>query len=203
MRQDGRSLRSARTRARLLRTARTLIERRGAVEVTMSELAAASEVSRRTVYDHFGSRAGLLLALVEQADRDTGLDERLAPVLGAPSATEALDGLIEFVAEVTPPLLELASAFERARAEDPDADAAWHDRMASRLAVCSHLAARLRDEGDLRDDLTVEEAADLIYSAISWQLWQLLVSERGWSPEQWSRRVRDLLRRTLIDGRSQ
>lgn len=184
----------------MLQVTRQLIERGGATGLNMDEIATAAGVTRRTLYDHFGSRAGLLVALAEQADRDIDLEQRLAPVFSAPSAIVALERLVEVVADVTPGMLDLATAIERARVEDPDADAAWQDRMASRLQACRAMIERLRAEGDLRPELTVEEGADLLFAAISWQAWDLLVSERGWTPEQWARRTADLLRRTLTEG---
>jgi AcrR family transcriptional regulator len=155
-------------------------------------------VSRRTVYDHFGSRARLLVALAERADRDLDLDTRAAMVFAAPTGRDAVERFVTLVSEVTPPLLDLASAIERARFDDPDAAAAWEDRMSGRMAACLGLVTRLRDEGQLRPDVGPQEGADILYAAISWQRWNLLVVERGWSTARWVRRTREQLHDALL-----
>lgn len=194
---DGRTARRHRTRERVLRVARELIEQRGAPDVSMDDIAAGAGVTRRTLYDHFGSRAGLLVALAEQADRDANLEEQLTPVLGAPRALDAVDRMVDLVAAITPGMLDLATAIERARIEDPDASAAWDDRMASRIDVFRHLATRLAGEGELRAGLTTAEAADIIYAATAWQTWRLLVGDRGWSPQRWVEHTKGQLRQAL------
>lgn len=170
----------------------------GAAEVTMEGVAVAAGVSRRTVYDHVGSRAGLLVALAERADQELDLDARAAAVFAAPTGREAIEHFVRLVSEVTPPLLDLASAIERARFDDPDAAAAWEDRMAGRMAACLGLATRLRDEGQLRPDIAPQEGADILYAAISWQRWNLLVVECGWSIDRWIRRTLEQLNDALL-----
>lgn len=181
--------------------ARQLIERHGAPDVSMEEIADAAGVTRRTLYDHFGSRAGLLVALAEQADRDSDLERLLAPVFDAPDAMTAIELLVDLVAEVTPRMLDLATAIERARVDDADASVAWDDRMASRMRVFHVLAERLEQEGLLGTEVTVQEAADLIYAALAWQTWRLLVVDRGWTPERWVEHTKRGLHRTIVPDR--
>ncbi len=69
--------------------------------------------------------------------------------------------------------------------------------MAGRIDHCHQIAGRLPDEGALRSDLGIQTAADLIYAAIAWQQWQLLVVERGWTQTQWRDRTTTVLRRAL------
>ncbi|MGW6285201.1 TetR/AcrR family transcriptional regulator [Streptomyces sp. NPDC055107] len=57
-------------REQLLNTAVAIVRRQGADGLTLVTLAEAAGVSRPIVYDHFGTRPGLLLALYR------GLDER-------------------------------------------------------------------------------------------------------------------------------
>ncbi len=194
---DGRVARREATHRRLLERARAIVERDGVSHLTITRLADAAGVTRRTVYDHFGSRAGVLLALVDRVDRDADLGARVDFMLSAPSGSEALARFVELVEQVTPELFELATALERARFDDPDVGIAWEDRMAGRMNRCRQVAERLRDEQALRPDLRVQTAADLIYAAIAWQQWQLLVVERGWTPSQWRDQTTTVLRRVL------
>jgi AcrR family transcriptional regulator len=55
-------------REQLLEAALGVVRERGADGLTLVSLAEAAGVSRPIVYDHFGTRAGLLLALYRQLD---------------------------------------------------------------------------------------------------------------------------------------
>ncbi|MFJ5738523.1 TetR/AcrR family transcriptional regulator [Streptomyces microflavus] len=55
-------------REQLLNTAVTIVRTRGADGLTLVTLAEAAGVSRPIVYDHFGTRPGLLLALYRRLD---------------------------------------------------------------------------------------------------------------------------------------
>jgi AcrR family transcriptional regulator len=56
------------TRTNLLETAWRLIEKRGVANVTLRNIADTANVSRQTVYLHFGNRAGLLIAMTRHRD---------------------------------------------------------------------------------------------------------------------------------------
>ncbi|BCO37098.1 TetR/AcrR family transcriptional regulator [Mycobacterium heckeshornense] len=60
---------AARNRALLLDAARRLIGERGAEAVTMGEIATAAGVGKGTVFRRFGSRAGLMMALLDDDER--------------------------------------------------------------------------------------------------------------------------------------
>ncbi|EUA33870.1 bacterial regulatory s, tetR family protein [Mycobacterium xenopi 3993] len=60
---------AARNRALLLDAARRLIGERGAEAVTTDDIAAAAGVGKGTVFRRFGSRAGLMMALLDDDER--------------------------------------------------------------------------------------------------------------------------------------
>lgn len=81
------------TRARILATAESLFAERGLREATMEEVAAAAEVSVGTLYNYFGSKTALQLALFEE--ETAAILERGARVVAEPgddprAAVEAL-----------------------------------------------------------------------------------------------------------------
>ncbi|MEV0246639.1 TetR/AcrR family transcriptional regulator [Nocardia sp. NPDC050712] len=76
-------------REQLLDTALEVVRARGADELTLLTLAEAAGVSRPIVYDHFGTRPGLLLALYRRlAERHRA--ETARALAGAPPAPEAI-----------------------------------------------------------------------------------------------------------------
>jgi AcrR family transcriptional regulator len=60
---------AARNRALLLDAARQLVAKRGADGVTMDDVAAAAGVGKGTLFRRFGSRAGLMLVLLDEDER--------------------------------------------------------------------------------------------------------------------------------------
>jgi len=60
---------AARNRLLLLDAARRLIAERGAEAVTMDEIAAAAGVGKGTLFRRFGSRAGLMMVLLDEDER--------------------------------------------------------------------------------------------------------------------------------------
>jgi AcrR family transcriptional regulator len=60
---------AARNRLRLLDAARRLIAERGADAVSMDDIAAAAGVGKGTVFRRFGSRAGLMMVLLDEDER--------------------------------------------------------------------------------------------------------------------------------------
>ncbi len=60
---------AARNRALLLAAARRLVAERGADAVTMDDVAAAAGVGKGTLFRRFGSRAGLMMVLLDEDER--------------------------------------------------------------------------------------------------------------------------------------
>ncbi|MGD1173396.1 TetR/AcrR family transcriptional regulator [Mycobacterium seoulense] len=60
---------AARNRALLLQAARNLVAERGADAITMDDIAAAAGVGKGTLFRRFGSRAGLMLVLLDEDEQ--------------------------------------------------------------------------------------------------------------------------------------
>ena len=60
---------AARNRALVLDAARRLVAKRGADAVTMDDVAAAAGVGKGTLFRRFGSRAGLMVVLLDEDER--------------------------------------------------------------------------------------------------------------------------------------
>jgi hypothetical protein len=59
-------------------------------------------------------------------------------------------------------------------------------------------AADLRSTGELRDDLTDDQVADIIWSMNAAEYWDLLVREREWTPAQFAEWLTDAWTRLLL-----
>ncbi|MGB6208149.1 helix-turn-helix domain-containing protein [Mycobacterium sp.] len=86
---------AARNRVLLLDAARRLIAERGADAVTMDDIAAAAGVGKGTVFRRFGSRAGLMMVLLDEDERASQQAFLFGPPPLGPDAPP-LDRLLAF-----------------------------------------------------------------------------------------------------------
>jgi AcrR family transcriptional regulator len=200
--EQPRNKRSRRTRAAILDATWALLDERGAEGLSIDEVAQRAGVSRRGIYLHFGSRAALLIALIEHVDAALDLEASVRPVREAPDAVSMLMEFAAHLARYHPLIMHTSQAVARARHSDPDAAALWNAASENWLAGCRDIAQRLADEGMLAEPWTVSAAADLLWALMSLELLEDLTVERGWSQEEYRERLALLLLRTLVRPQS-
>jgi hypothetical protein len=69
---------------------------------------------------------------------------------------------------------------------------------AARLTRMTHNARTLLDGGHLRKSITLDAAADILWTYSSPELYELLVIRRGWSVERYGRFVADSMIAALL-----
>jgi AcrR family transcriptional regulator len=163
----------------------------------MAQIAKAARVSRQAVYLHFADRADLMVALARHVDHARGLAEDIQRIADAPSARAALAELVALQARTNPSVWAVARAVDAVRRTDEAAERSWQDRLEHRLEGCRQIIARLKREGELREDLDPEAAADLLWTLTSLRTWEDLVLQRGWTPERYQEHVTRLLLEAL------
>jgi AcrR family transcriptional regulator len=190
--------RSRRTRARLLDTARSILERDGFSALTIAAVAERAAVTRRTVYLHFGTRSELVAALFDWIADAEGLERSLDHVWNAPDAGSALEEWAAHLARYHPQLIAVDRAIQQVWRED--ADAAAHRRRVNseKLANCRRLVERLRDENRLAPGWTVAAARDMLYALISSDMIEALLVDRRWSRPRIADHLARLLRSTFL-----
>ena len=65
-------------------------------------------------------------------------------------------------------------------------------------ARARHHARFLQRRGYLREGVSLAEAADLIWTCTSDELYDLLVTQRGWSPSRYARFLADFMIGALL-----
>jgi AcrR family transcriptional regulator len=175
----------AQTRQTILEAARGLFEERGAHETKLEDVAARAGVSRQAVYLHFGSRAGLLLALVAHVDESGPLRELADRVAQARPGAAVLDAALAVQADYWPVIYRIARPFDEARRTDPAIAEAWDDRMERRRASCRSVVQRLADAAELDPRWTVDDATDVLWALSSMRTWEDLVVDSGWSRDRY------------------
>jgi AcrR family transcriptional regulator len=185
------------TREVILDAAVDLLGDRGAA-VTLEEIAERAGLSRQTVYLHFGSRTGLMIAMAQHIDEHGPLHQLLQRVFEAPTALEALDAIVSLHADYYPVIYPVAKLFMSRKYDEEAMRAAWDDRMVSRHKLYRQVVDRLHRDGQLAPEWDVKTATDILWSLTSWELWEQLTVDREWSRDEYLTHLRVLLRRTLL-----
>jgi AcrR family transcriptional regulator len=201
---SGRTARAQRTREEIAEAAQQLFVADGYGSTKIVDVAAAAEVSPETIYKAFGTKAGLLRAALTASIRgDAGSTPlRRRPAIEAireeADPRRQLQLYSELLATVNPRLSGLVRVMREAEAGDP-AIAAVHAQLdADRLDGMSEFAAQLADHGSLRPGVSMPEARDVLWTLNSPELYELLVHDRGWTPERYGRWVADALAAALL-----
>jgi AcrR family transcriptional regulator len=193
-----------RTRRVMLEAAHGLFLERGYSATTMPAVAEAAGVSVQSVYKAFGNKAALLKAVFDVAmagdDEPVPMLRRaaLGRVRDEPDPRRKLELYGQFVAEVTPRHVPVQLLAKAAAATDPEAAGVWEQLQDERLQGLAVFARALHDEGHLRPDVPVEEARDLLWACNSPETYDLLVLQRGWTPQRYGRWVADTLTAALL-----
>ncbi len=189
--------RAERSRLEILDASWDLIAERGAA-VSMAEIAAAVGMTRQSVYVHFSSRGGLLMALVRRADERFFIWEGFESAMEQEDPAARLDAVLKVWLDFVPKIHPVATDLIRMRATDEDAARAWDDRMSELLKFYRGLVGGLKKEGALSLDWSVPRATDYLWASSSVQAWDLLVRERGWSEAAAAKTIRGTICRTLL-----
>ncbi|MBG0816917.1 TetR/AcrR family transcriptional regulator [Planomonospora sp. ID82291] len=171
------------TRSRILETARRLITEQGP-RVSMADVARAAGISRQAVYLHFGSRASLLVAVVRDMDERDGIRARCERALTGEEPVEAFRAFLRAWLRYAATIHPVASVLLASRRDDPDAAAAWNDRMGELHEGFLLAARRLGTAGRLRPGLAPDVAADLAWAMTSVPVWEQLTADRGRSADE-------------------
>jgi len=195
------------TRSRVVAAARTEFLSRGYAAVSMGMIAAAAGVSREMLYKVFGSKAALLKAVYDvtlAGDADSAaMAERpeLLAIYDDPDPRSMVARLAAISADLVGrlgPLFAMISV--GAGAGDPDLTELAAVSGRERLIGCEMLVRAIAGTGGLRSDLTPDEAADILWTLLSPQVWQLLVDERGWTLDRYERWLDRSMADALLSG---
>jgi AcrR family transcriptional regulator len=194
---------AATTRSSVLAAARDLLQDRGYAATSVADVAELAGVSVDTVYASVGRKPELVLAVIDMvlgaADEPVPADLRgyVVEVRGEPSALGKIKVYAAAVAKLVPVIATLQEALRMAGESDADCAATWRGLVNRRAANMRLFAADLRSTGELRDDLTDEQVADVVWSTNAAEYW-LLLDQRGWTSARYEAWLVDMWSRTLL-----
>ena len=193
---------AAQTRRDIVTAAEDLFRERGH-RVAMTAIAAKAGVAVETIYRIFGSKSGLLRAVVESLVAG-GASRAARPIEERPAIRAIIDERdprrqLALYAATQPGIHRRAGpvlrALRDARAADPELERLWSELEAARYEGQGRLVTRLESRGALRSDLPWIEATDIVWTLCSLAVHDLFVVERGWT----AARYEEWLAAALID----
>jgi len=189
---------AAETRRRIIEVTRDLLTRAPLESVSLPTIAAEAGVARSTVYTIFGSREGLMVAVAEDLLERGGF-ARIGQALRGPDVVRAFEVSMDVAMELYSQEQEVAWALLSLAAVDRDASSAAARLNFGRREGMRKIAQRMRDQGVLRDDVTVNEAADVLWLITSFETFGQLYRGRSLTPQQVGERLMAITRRTLYE----
>ncbi len=137
------------SRAAILRAARSQLEANGYRHLTMGWLAAESGVTRQTIHNLFGTKAGVLDALFDLIALDGGM-ESMRNVMTLPSTEAMLEGFVEVFCRFWSSNRMLLRRIHGIGAIDPEFGTVIEARNARRYGAARRIVSRMGG-GDLME----------------------------------------------------
>lgn len=199
---SGRAAQALRNRSAILDAAQRQFLERGYGPTTVASIAREAGVSVETVYKAFGGKAELVRAIYErglagrhQASAYQRSDEMRERETNPHRIVRYWAGLI---AELAPEVSPIRLLMRSAAATDSHLARVLEDSDDERLQRMRHNARFLAKRRYLRPGVTPGEAADVLWTCTSAELFELIVLRRGWSLRRFERFVGDFMVAALL-----
>jgi AcrR family transcriptional regulator len=182
---------AAATRREILEAAQRLFERQGYAATTMQAIAAEARVALKTVYVAFETKSGVLRALWNLRLRGDSDQVPVAQQQWYREAVEEPDPERQLRLNARNSRgrkVQIAALLDVIRSGalvEPDIEALWNRIETEYHANQRVIVESLDEKQALRPGLDVERATDILWTLNHPNLWQLLVGERGWTPEEY------------------
>jgi AcrR family transcriptional regulator len=184
------------TRARILAAARALLARDGYPQLPIDEVARRADVARATVYYQFGSKRGLLEAVVADVQRRAGQQQVVAAVELA-DPLQALRRAFELGCRFWASEHPLVRRLTGLAAVDPEIGQVLAQVEQQRLPLLTRLVERLAAAGRLAAGGSQRRAVDVLWLLSSFEAFDQLFTARQLPVEEAAGVLFDLAARLL------
>jgi len=187
------------TRRAILKAARSVFSESGYAVATIEAVAMAARVSVPTVYAVFGSKPGLLSALVADAGSDSGIRRLVGRAMSEREPRRRLAAIAKVVRTIMQEEGSLLKVLRDAGTGRPELEAATRQGHLQQREALTGALRLLTETRSLRAGITFGEAVATLCELASPESYSLLVDEFGWSAARWERWLSDSAARLLID----
>jgi AcrR family transcriptional regulator len=192
------------TRRTILDAAKQRFENDGYAATTVAEIAADAGVATKTVYLAFESKGGVLRALWnlllrgERDDRPVAEQDWYREVLDEPDPERQLRLNARNSAQGKQRISPILEVIRSAASADPEIDTLWQRIQSDYRENQRTIVAQIAGRNALAPGLDLERASDVLWTINHPNTWQLLVVQRGWTPEQYEQWCADAACRELL-----
>jgi AcrR family transcriptional regulator len=193
-----------RTRRAILDAALELFGDRGYAGTPMTAIAVRAGVALDTIYASVGRKPDLARLLIETAISGTSqavpAAERgyVQAVRAAPDAETKIAIYAAAMRTIAGRVAPVLGIIQQAAPSDPELTALWREIAERRADNMHRFVTDLAAVGTLR--VHPAEAADIVWATNAPELYQLLVGQRGWTPDRYEHFLADAWRRLLLAG---
>jgi AcrR family transcriptional regulator len=180
------------TRRTILQAARTVFAEQGYAATPIRLLARRAGVAVQTIYDTFGSKAGVLRGMPDLIDEEAGVFELVAALERAESPEEALQLYARLRRQIRERCGDVVAILRSGAVVETEIAAVLAEGTRRRRFGLRHLIERLSEAGALKEDLSVERATDIASALVTDEVCDVLVDQGGWSYddyEAWTART--------------
>jgi AcrR family transcriptional regulator len=192
------------TRLQITEAARALFLERGYGGTSIEAIAEKAGVAPETIYATFKNKRNVLSFVFDIAiggdDEDIRLLDRPDPQ-AVLKETDQRRQLTLFASDITKILHRAAPLFETLRIAaktEPEIAELVQRLLRERMTNMTMVAKSVASHGSLREDVNRGQAAEVIWSMTSPELYLLLTRDLHWTDEQYSQWLTDALVRLLL-----
>lgn len=187
------------TRLRIAQSGRVLFAQLGYGATSIEAIAHHAGVAVPTFYAIYGSKRALLFALLDAADAQAdviGLQDSLRGAAATPGRQLSL--IVNFNRRIYEQSVDLIEVARSAGRMEPDLAALWAEGEQRRLRGMTPVVHSWAAAGALRKSLSERDALDILWSLLGPENYRLFVTECGWPPEKYEKRLRAMLKTLLL-----
>jgi AcrR family transcriptional regulator len=199
-----RQARTRRTRAAVVEAARALFLERGYGATTIEAISDLSDTPQATVYRLFSSKLGILKAVLDVSvggdDEAVAMADRpqVRALIADPDPKNQLAGFAALLRELMARTAPVHRILADAARSDEEAASLLAEIARQRHEGQRRIARSLARSGSLKAGLRERDAADVIHTLASPEVYGLLVFDRGWSGERYEEWLRAILGDQLL-----
>ena len=192
------------TRQKILDAALDLFAADGYGATTLAAIAEKAGVSQPTVTAIFGTKFGLLDAVIAntvRGDNESGqLVERAwwQDMLNEPNPAQQLVLCSQYLRTIHQRTTDVYEIVRGAASADKELASLIQHLGEGRLRDMRTVVESLAEKNALTSDMTVERAIDLLWVLGSAPVYRMLVVDRGWSPDQYENWLIETLIESLL-----
>ena len=192
------------TRARILAAARELFLERGYVATSIEAIAKEAGVAAQTVYAVFGNKRTVLARLMDVSvggdDQPVRVLERREPqrMRQEPDQRTQLRMMAHGIREIVQRAGPIFDVMRSAGTAEPEVAELYARIQEERRRNMARVVGWVAANGPLRDGLSMDDAADVVWTLTSADVHRLLTADSGWTEERYERWLGDTLIASLL-----